>query len=123
MLIPAQLDPATGTPVAFLGTFLVAALFYAVTLHIAARNVLGDVPVKRAFLVGPILAAVSLLLQRRGPAVVILVLLVLDAFLINWVYDLDRRGTAFVAVIHYTVAVILGFTLFNLFTLLSTAPT
>ncbi|WP_267641616.1 DUF7473 family protein [Haloarchaeobius amylolyticus] len=123
MLALAQLDPATGSPVAFLGTFLLAALFYAVTLHIAARNVLGSVPVKPAFVVGPLLAAVSLLLQRRGPAVVIPVLLLLDAFAIHWVYGLDRRETAFVAVIHYTVAVILGFTLYNLVALLSTAPT
>jgi hypothetical protein len=122
MLTPAQLDPAAGTPAAYVGTFLVAAVFYSVTLHIAARNVLGSVPVKRAFIVGPVVALVSVLLQQYGPAVVILVTLVTDAFAIRTVYRLNPRNTAFVAVIHYTVAIILGFTLFNLYRLLLTAP-
>ncbi|WP_435348285.1 DUF7473 family protein [Haloarchaeobius sp. HRN-SO-5] len=122
MLFPAQLDPSAGTPVAYVGTFLVAALFYSVTLHIAARNVLGDVPIKRAFVVGPMLGLVSVLLQQYGPAVVIAVTVLVDAVAISVVYRLDARLTAFVAVIHYTVSVILGFTLFNLYALLSTAP-
>lgn len=121
-LTPLQLDPSAGTPVAYVGTFLVATLFYSVTLHIAARNVLGDVPVKLAFVVGPMLALVSLLLQQYGPAVVLPVTLVADAVAINLVYRLDAKLTAFVSVIHYTVAVILGFTLYNLVALLSTAP-
>ncbi|WP_435359770.1 DUF7473 family protein [Haloarchaeobius sp. DFWS5] len=122
MLAPVQLAPAAGGPLAYLGTFAVATVFYAVTLHIAARNVLGDVPVSRAFLVGPILGALSLLLQQWEPAIVILATVLVDAYAIHLVYRLDRRTTAFVAIIHYTVAIILGFTLYNLVALLSTAP-
>ncbi|WP_435334141.1 DUF7473 family protein [Haloarchaeobius sp. TZWWS8] len=123
MLVPAQLAPTSGGLLAYAGTFALAALFYAVTLHMAARNVLGDVPVSRAFVVGPVLGLVSLLLQQWGPAVAIAVTLLVDAFAIHVVYGLDRKLTAFVAVIHYTIAVILGFTLYNLVALLSTAPT
>jgi hypothetical protein len=122
LLTPAQLDPAAGGPLAFLGTFVLAAIFYALTLHVAARYVLGDAPVKRALLVGPVLAVAAILLQRYGPAVVIASTLALDAFAISAVYRLSWKSTAFVAVIHYTVAVIVGITIFNLIALLSTAP-
>jgi hypothetical protein len=118
----AQLDPATGTPLAFLGTFLVAAVFYTATLFVAARYVLGDAPLSRAAIVGVTLAAASLLLQRYQPAIVIVTTLALDAFAISAVYRLSWRSTALVAVVHYTVAVIAGITLFNLFALLQTAP-
>jgi len=122
VLWPAQLDPAAGGPIAFLGTFLVAAAFYAITLHVAARYVLGDVPIERALLVGPVLAVAAILLQRYGPAVVIAATLALDAFAISAVYRLSWRSTTLVAVVHYTVAVIAGITVFNLVALLSTAP-
>ena len=122
MLFPAQLDPSAGTPLAYAGTWVVAAFFYSVTLHIAARNVLGDVPLSRAFVVGPMLGLVAVLLQQYGPAVVVVVTILVDAIAISIVYRLGRRLTAFVAVIHYTVSIILGFTLFNLYALLSSAP-
>jgi hypothetical protein len=122
MLPPAQLDLATGTLVAFLGTFLVAAAFYTGTLFIAARYVLGDAPLSRAAIVGATLAAASLPLQRYEPAIVIVTTLGLDAFAISAVYRLSWKSTALVAVVHYTVAVILGITLFNLFALLQSAP-
>jgi hypothetical protein len=122
VLVPAQLDPAAGGPIAFLGTFLVAAIFYALTLHLAARYVLGDVPLQRAFVVGPILALAAILLQRYGPAIVIVATLGLDAFAISAVYRLSWRSTALVAVAHYTLAAIVGITIFNLVALLQTAP-
>ena len=122
VLPPVQLDPAARGPIAFFGTFLVAAVFYSATLHVAARYVLGDVPIKRALVVGVVLARASMLLQRYQPAIVIVATLGLDAFAISAVYRLSWKSTAFVAVIHYTVAVIAGITIFNLVALLSTAP-
>jgi len=123
MVLPlAQLDPSTGGPLAFFGTFLVFAVLYGLTLHVAARYVLGDVPLKRAFAVGAALAVASLLLQRYGPAVSIVATLALDAFLISAIYRLSWRSTALVAVVHYTVTVIAGVTLVNVLALLSTAP-
>lgn len=117
-----QLDPSRGGPIAFFGTFVVLFVLYGLTLHVAARYVLGDVPVKRAFAVGAILAAVSLLLQRYEPAVAIAATFAVDAFAISAVYRLSWRSTALVAVAHYTVTVIAGITLVNLLALLSTAP-
>ncbi|WP_135821761.1 DUF7473 family protein [Halostella litorea] len=123
MPIVAQLDPAPGTPVAYVGTFLLSAAFYAFTAHIAARYVLGDVLARKALLVGVVPAAASLLLQQYGPAVTIIVTLLADFFAIRGVYRLGNRLAVLVSVIHYTVTAILGITIYNLVALLSTAPT
>jgi hypothetical protein len=123
MAITAQLDPAAGSLAAVVGTFLLAVSFYALTAHIAARYVLGDVRFRRALLVGVVPAVVSLLLQRYGPAVTILMTLLADFFAIRGAYRLGNRLAGLVALVHYTVTAILGITLVNLIGLLSTAPT
>lgn len=117
-----QIDPATGPPQAVVGTFLVATGFYALTAHLAARYVLGDVPILPAVGVGVVLAVVALLLRSVGPAPVIAVSLAADVVAIKQFYRLDWRPTALVALAHYTVSAILGITLFNLVRLLATAP-
>lgn len=121
-LTPVQLDPSTGGPLAFVGTLLVLAVLYGTTLHVAARYVLGDVPLKRAFAVGVVLAVASLLLQRYGPAVAIVATLAVDAFAISAIYRLSWRSTTLVAVVHYTVTVIAGITLVNALALIQSAP-
>lgn len=118
----AQLAPATGPPLAVLGTLLLAAGFYALTAHIAARYVLGAAPVLPAIGVGVVLAVVALLLRSFGPAPVIAASLAADVAAIKTLYRLDWRPTAVVALVHYTVSAILGITLFNLVRLLATAP-
>lgn len=112
-----------GGVIAIVGTFLLTVFFYAVTAHIAARYVLGDVPVSRALAVGVVPAVVSFLLQQYGPAVSILVAAGADLVAIQAIYRLKYRTAAIVALVHYTVAAILGITIFNLVRLLSTAPT
>ena len=116
------LDPAAGSPLAYAGTFLLAAAFYATTAHLAARYVLGDVPLVRAAVVGAVLAAVSVALQRFGPLVVIGVTIVVDFVTIRTTYRLAHRTAALVTLVHYTVSVILGITVYNLISLLATAP-
>ncbi|PSQ46019.1 hypothetical protein BRD15_10485 [Halobacteriales archaeon SW_6_65_15] len=109
--------------VALVGTFLLAVLFYGVTAHIAARYVLGDVPIVRAFAVGIVPAAISFALQAYGPAVVILLSATADFFAIRGIYRLKYRTAGLVALAHYTVSALLGITIFNLVRLLGTAPT
>lgn len=123
MAILLQVQPSAGTLLALVGTFLVTVLFYAATAHLAARYVLGDVPVSRALLVGVVPAIVSFLLQQYGPAISILVAAGADLLAIQAIYRLRYRTAAIVALVHYTVAAILGITIFNLVRLLSTAPT
>ena len=116
------IDPAGGGLLAYLGTFLLATAFYGITLHIAARYVLGDVPVKRAFTVAPLLAIVSLLLQQWGPLVVVPFTLAVAYTAIFVVYEQGHKLTLLISVIYYTVAVILGVLIANLVTLFGTAP-
>lgn len=118
----AQLDPATGPPQAVAGTFLLAALFYALTAHLAARYVLGSVPLLPATGVGLVLAAVALLLRSFGPAPVIAASLAVDVVAIRGFYGLSWRETGLVTLAHYALSAILGITLFNLVRLLATAP-
>jgi hypothetical protein len=80
------------------------------------------VPLKRAAIVGLVPAAIALLLQQYGPAIVIVVSLAADFLAIRVVYRLKYRTTTLVAVAHYTVSALLGITIFNLVSLLGTAP-
>jgi len=121
-VVLAQLDPTRGGPVALLGTFLLTAGAYALTAHIAARYVLGDVSPKLAVPIGVALALVAFLLQRRVPAVVLPLSVAVDFVLIRSLYRTGYKLTALITVVHYTVFVLLGVTLFNLVTLLGTAP-
>ncbi|WP_135824736.1 DUF7473 family protein [Halorussus ruber] len=110
--------------VALVGTFLLAVLFYSVTAHIAARYVLGDVPITRAFLVGVVPAVISFALEAyQNPAVIIAIALAADFFAIRAVYRLRYRTAGVVALAHYTVSALFGITIFNLVRLLGTAPT
>lgn len=118
------LQTSTATAVAVAGTAALLALFLSLTAHLAARNVLGDVPVRNAFLVGPLPAAIAVAAGALDlpslPAIA--VALVVDALLIGYVYDLDRRLTAAVTAIHAVISVILGSILFSLYILIRSAP-
>ena len=122
MVTAAQLDPVAGSPTAVVGTFLLTAGAYALTAHIAARYVLGDVSPKLAVPVGLVLATVAFLLQQWGPAIVIPVSVAVDYAAIRTLYRTGYKLTALITIVHYTVFVLLGVTLFNLVSLLATAP-
>ena len=122
-----QADPTGGGILAFVVTFLVAWLFYAVTLHLAATFFIGDVPSQRAAYAGAAPALVSILLGRWGleaigfvspsvgVAVVIVVTLVADAIAISTVYRVSWTPTAALVALHFAFAAVLGFALNNVF--------
>lgn len=111
-------------------TFLVASLFYAVTMHLAATFFLGDVPTQKAATVGPIPAVVSILLGRwgresvafvseeLGVLIVLVATLVADALAISRVYDLAPKPTAALTLLHLAFSAALGIALGNLLGLL-----
>ena len=115
---------SSASAVAVAGTFASFALFLSVTAHIAARNVLGDVPVRRAFVVGPVPAAVAVVFTTFGwnSFLGILLAVTVDATLIKYVYGRSRRLTAYITFIHAVVSVILGSILVAGFLLLQSAP-
>ncbi|WP_049985572.1 DUF7473 family protein [Halobellus rufus] len=115
------------TPLAIAGTFAVFALFLSVTAHIAARNVLGDVPVRNGFLVGPVPAAVSIVVSTFAERDALLfggllLALVLDGAAIAYVYGESRKLSAYITFIHFVVSVILGTILFGIWALAMSAP-
>jgi len=126
-LAPLQADATGGGIVAVLVTFLLTAVFYAVTLHLAATFFIGDVPSQRAAYVGPVPAAVSILLGRYGVesigfvsaslgiVIVLLATLVADAIAISVSYRISWRPAAVLTGLHLAFAAVLGFALNNIF--------
>lgn len=115
-----------GGLLAILVTFLLAAVFYAVTLHLAATFFIGEVPSQRAAKVAPAPAVVSLLLQQYGlsggvvsPGVGILITvgatLVADAVAISFVYRLKWSSAIPLTLLHFAFAAVLGVALNNVF--------
>jgi hypothetical protein len=108
---------------ALVGTFLLTVLFYSITAHIAARYVLGGVPILRAFVVGVVPAVISFALQAyQNPIIIIVIALAADFFTIRAVYRLKYKTAGVVALAHYTVSALVGITILNLVRLLGTAP-
>ena len=120
---PAQTVPSSTAAV--LVTFALFALFLSVTAHLAARNVLGDVPVRSAFGVGPLPAAIGFVFAalELPPFLGILLAVLADGFAIGYFYGQTRRLTAYITFIHVVVSIILGTVLVALLMLASTAPT
>ena len=127
MLALAQVDATGGGPLAIAVTLLLAWLFYAVTLHLAAVFFLGDVPSQRAATASVAPVVVSVLLQRYGLggtalispgidlAVAVLATLVADAIAISYAYRLSWPPSAALTLLHFAFATALGFALNNLF--------
>lgn len=106
-------SPVPDTLPAVLGTMLVAAAFYGITAHVAARYVLGDVRIGQGLVVGAAPAVVvvgGIQLVGTGPWVVAVVVaaLVADYLAVVRVYDPGRRTAGLVTVVHYAVTFLLG---------------
>lgn len=106
-------------------TFLLATVFYAVTLHLAATFFIGDVPSQRAAYVAPVPGLTSVLLQQYGVAdgvvspglgvaIVLGVTLVADAIAISFVYRLKWSSAVPLTLLHFAFAAVLGVALGNI---------
>lgn len=105
-----------------IGTYLGLALFLSITAHVAARNVLGDVPIARALPAGPVVALVPFLLQAGGALLIIPFAVAADLLVVQMSYRLKWRTAAFVVFIHVVVTTLLAITLGALAMLLATRP-
>jgi hypothetical protein len=114
MFVLAQTDVTGGGPLAIVVTFLLTAVFYAVTLHLAAVFFLGDVPSQRAVAVSPVPALVTILLGRYGPEVIAPVALLSDLLAISAVYRVRWRTAAILTLLHFAFGVVLGVAIGNL---------
>ena len=101
-MVGGVLDP--GGVLAVLGMFLLTTAFYAATAHVAARYVLGDVPVTAALLVGPVPALAMVALLQVNLVLAIVVAVVADFVAIKFAYDIRKGLAAIVTVVHYAVS-------------------
>ena len=122
LLLPLQVEPSAGTLTQFAGTLVAGWLLFTFTAHVAATYVLGDVPWKRAFVVGVVPAIVTVALVRYNPLVILAVGLLADFAAVHVVYHVKYRTAGLVVVMHYVVSLALVLLAANLLTLLSTAP-
>lgn len=102
---------------------LVVGLGFCLTLHIAARYVLGDVPISNA-LAGFVPATVVIALTLVGQPITAFVLTIAaNVIAVQSVYEVSYRQAGLITLVHFTVSFLLGFGLQNLVALLGTAPT
>ncbi|GAB7093843.1 hypothetical protein JCM30237_09950 [Halolamina litorea] len=120
----APATPLQSATVSVLATYALFAVFLSFTAFLAARNLLGDVSLRRHALVGPPLAAIAFLAAtfEFPPFLALAAALAVDAAAFRYLHDLDRRLLAGVVLIHFVVSVILGAVLFSLVALISSAP-
>jgi hypothetical protein len=112
-LLQTGVDLTGGGPVALVATVLLATVFYAVTLHLAAVFFIGDVPTQPAVMAAPVPAVTSILLQQYGPEVVIPVTVLGDFIAVRYVYGLDGRGATALTLLHFAFATIMGVAIAN----------
>ena len=124
MVPPVVAQTTVADPLAVAASFGLFALALSATAHVAARNVLGDVPVRKALLVGPVPAAISYAagVFDLSPLLLLLVAIAVDGVIITRVYEQRARTGAYITLIHFVVTVIVGAVLFGLLALLSSAP-
>lgn len=121
-LPPLQATPTTGGPLAILGTVLLSWAFFSFTAQVAATFFLGDVPWRRAGIVGAVPALTVTALISYPPAVILPVALGADLVAIQMVYRVRYRTAALVTAMHGVAAISLGVPLAYLLELLGTAP-
>jgi hypothetical protein len=118
---------AAGTeagPVATAGTLVLFAVFISVTAHLAARNVLGDVPFRRALAVGIGPSTVAVAGTALGvPALVTLP----TAVLVDWIgiyrsYDGSRGLAVYIVLIHFVISILIGTVFVSVALLLASRP-
>jgi hypothetical protein len=122
-----QTDLTGGGLLALVVTFLLATVFYAITLHLAATFFIGDVPSQRAATAAPVPALVSILLQQYGRSdaavgidpsllvgLVVAATLVADLLAVSFVYRLKFRSAAPLVALHFGFAAVLGIAVGNL---------
>ncbi len=114
-MLQTSVEVTGGGPFALVVTFLLAVVFYAATLHLAALFFLGDAPTQLAVRAAIIPAVVSFALQQWGPAVTLALTLSGDFLAVRWSYDLRWQPALVLALLHFAFFVALFVPLNNIF--------
>ena len=114
-MVPLQAEFFGGGPLALVVTFLVATLFSAVTLHLAALWTLGDEPHQNAVKAAPVPVLIAMLFSQYSPAVILAVAFLGAVAAVRYVYGLTTRGAVFVSVFYLAITTIFAFAFANVF--------
>lgn len=105
--------PAFDAAITLVLAFVPAALFYAVTAHVAARYVLGEPPLQIALLVGVVAATATLALSRFVAPVLVTGSVLADLVAIRLLYDVETRIALLLTAAHALLSVAFGVVAFN----------
>ena len=100
------------------------ALFLAVTAHLAARNVIGEVTPSKALgvAVGPAVVSMATQLLSIPGGIGVVVALVVDGVAIHLLYEQPRRRSLYITFVHAIISVILGTVLIGGLILAASVP-
>ncbi|WP_277554601.1 DUF7473 family protein [Halobaculum limi] len=109
--------------VTILGGFLLIALLSTLLANTAAYYVLGnEAELRQAVPPGVAMALVGLTAAVLPTAAVIAIALVVDFVMVYLAYGLNRRGTAMITAIHYTLTILAALGINTLLAVYQTAP-
>jgi hypothetical protein len=114
-MVPLQADIFGGGPLALVVTFLVATLFSAVTLHLAALWVLGDEPHQNAVKAAPVPVIIAMLFSQYSPALIAAFAFAGAVAAVRYAYGLTTKGAVLVSVFYFTISTVFAFAFANLF--------
>ncbi|WP_348613579.1 DUF7473 family protein [Halobaculum rarum] len=110
-------------PAGILGGFLLIAVLSTLLANTAAYFVLGnEAELRQAIPPGVAMALVGLSAAVLSPARVIAIALVVDFVVVRLAYGLDRRGTAMITAMHYTLTVLAAIGIQQILAIYQTAP-
>ncbi len=115
-MIPLQ----TGFQIA--GGLLLLAVLSTLLANTAAYYVTGDVDLQRAALPGVAMALAGLASGLLPILVTVVIALVVDFAAVSVAYELDRRRTTMVTLMHFSLIVVVAYVVQNLLALYQTAP-
>ena len=114
-MVPLQAELVGGGPLALVVTFLVATLFSAVTLHLAALWTLGDEPHQNAVKAAPVPVVIAMLFSQYNPALMAALAFAGALAAVRYAYGLTTRGAALVSVFYFAISTIFAFAFANVF--------
>jgi hypothetical protein len=122
LVVPLQISPIQVSPVQIgLGVVLIAVLS-TLLANTAAYYVTGEVQLARAALPGVAMALVGLASGVLPILVTVVIALVVDFVAVAYAFELDRRRTAMVTAMHFTLIVVVAYVANSLLAIYQTAP-
>lgn len=114
--------PAQVSGVQIVGGLVLLAVLSTLLANTAAYYVTGEVELARAAVPGVAMALVGIASSLLPILVTVLAALVVDFLAVTFAYGLDRRRTAMVTVMHFTLIVVVAYVVNSALAIYQSAP-